>query len=163
MNGIDLILTTLRDGEARLADQLSGAARRHRDEHEIHYVAGDLAVWSRRHRRLLEDAVAARGIEPGSPRGDFAVDTAFAPEPDESTSADGPSHPGLELLRDLRELHLSAAENSLHWEMLAQTAQAAGHSDLLALASGCHPETLRQMRWTNTMIKTLSPQILTNV
>ncbi|MEV5642056.1 hypothetical protein AB0L67_18075 [Streptomyces flaveolus] len=28
------------------------------------------------------------------------------------------------------------------------------------LASACHPRTLRQMRWTNTMIKNLSPQIL---
>lgn len=163
MNGIDLILTTLREGEARLADQLSGAARRHRDEHEIHYVARDLAVWSQRHRRLLEDAAAARGIEAESPRGDFAADTAFAPEPDESGSASGPSHPGLELLRDLRELHLNAAENSLHWEMLAQTAQAARESRVLDLASDCHPETLRQMRWTNTMIKNLAPQILTNV
>lgn len=34
---------------------------------------------------------------------------------------------------------------------------------LLTLASSCHPRTLRQMRWTNTMIKNLSPQILTSL
>lgn len=44
----------------------------------------------------------------------------------------------------------------------AQAAQAARDDDLLALASACHPRTLRQMRWTNTLIKTLSPQILTS-
>ena len=35
--------------------------------------------------------------------------------------------------------------------------------DLLALASSCHPQTLRQIRWANTMIKTLSPQVLSNL
>lgn len=40
----------------------------------------------------------------------------------------------------------------------------AGKDDrLLALASACHPQTLRQIRWTNTLIKNLSPQILTSL
>lgn len=71
--------------------------------------------------------------------------------------------PGLLLLRDLRELHLAAAHNSLHWKMLAQVAQATRSTGLLDLASSCHPRTLRQMRWTNTMIKNLSPQILSSL
>jgi hypothetical protein len=44
--------------------------------------------------------------------------------------------------------------------MLAQHAQAAHERDVLALAGRCHPQTMRQIRWTNTMIKTLSPQVL---
>jgi hypothetical protein len=44
--------------------------------------------------------------------------------------------------------------------MLAQAAQATGADDLLALATACHPQTLRQMRWTNTLIKTHSLQLL---
>jgi hypothetical protein len=50
--------------------------------------------------------------------------------------------------------------------MLAQAAQAAQASrdgGLLDLASTRHPQTLRQMRWTNTMIKTLSPRIRTSL
>jgi hypothetical protein len=70
---------------------------------------------------------------------------------------------GLLLLRDLRELHLAAAENSLYWEMLGQVAQARRDGELLAVVSACHPRTLRQMRWTNTMIKNLSPQLLTSL
>ncbi len=73
------------------------------------------------------------------------------------------SDPGLLLLRDLRELHVAAAENSLHWEMLAQAAQASRDTEFLQLASDCHPRTLRQMRWTNTMIKNVAPQILSSV
>jgi hypothetical protein len=30
------------------------------------------------------------------------------------------------------------------------------------LAGRCHPRTLRQMRWANTMLKTQSPRVLTS-
>ncbi|MFJ6794880.1 hypothetical protein [Streptomyces sp. NPDC091268] len=60
-------------------------------------------------------------------------------------------------------LHLAAAGNSLYWEVLARAAQALEDTRLLDLASACHPQTLRQMRWTNTLIKNLSPQILTSL
>lgn len=45
----------------------------------------------------------------------------------------------------------------------AHAAQATKDDGLLDLASACHPATLRQMRWTNTMIKNLSPQVLTSL
>jgi hypothetical protein len=53
--------------------------------------------------------------------------------------------------------------DTLHWEMLAQAAQATRDQGLLELVSACHPQTLRQMRWTNPMIKVLSPQLLVSV
>jgi hypothetical protein len=71
-----------------------------------------------------------------------------------------PSEPSLLLLTDLRHLHLAAAGVSLDWELLAQGAQAAKDAELLALATRCHPHSLRQMRWANAMLKTLSPQAL---
>jgi hypothetical protein len=71
--------------------------------------------------------------------------------------------PGLVLLEDLRDLYLIASETSLAWEMLAQHAQAGHEKDILELASRCHPQTLRQIRWSNTMLKTLSPQVLTSL
>lgn len=46
--------------------------------------------------------------------------------------------------------------------MPAQAAQAAKDRALLDLVADCHPQTLRQMRWTNTMIKQLSAQALTS-
>ncbi len=49
---------------------------------------------------------------------------------------------------------------SLDWELLAQAAQALRTPDLLELAQICHPQTLRQLRWTNAMPKVLSPQIM---
>lgn len=47
--------------------------------------------------------------------------------------------------------------------MPTQAAQALRDERLLDLASSCHPRTLRQLRWTNTMIKVLAPQLLTGV
>ncbi len=47
--------------------------------------------------------------------------------------------------------------------MLAQVAQATRDERLPALVADCHPQTLRQLRWTNTMIKILAPQLLASV
>jgi hypothetical protein len=52
-----------------------------------------------------------------------------------------------------------AAGVSLDWELLGQGAQAKD-SELLALTKQCHPQSLRQMRWANAMLKVLSPQVL---
>ncbi|MFG3335122.1 hypothetical protein ACGFZZ_24340 [Streptomyces tendae] len=163
MNGIDLILRTLHRGERRLAHELVAVGERHATEHEVHHVAADLARWSREHVRRLAETAAERGVKLGEPP-EHSTDGVFATLRKKASEAVvHRPEPGLLLLRDLRELHVAAAENSLHWEMLAQAAQASKDSGLLALASACHPQTLRQMRWTNTMIKNLSPQILTSL
>lgn len=66
------------------------------------------------------------------------------------------------LLADLRRLHRRAAGVSLDWELLAQVAQSLRHRDLLTLTQRCHPQTLRQLRWTNAQLKVVSPQILSS-
>ncbi|AQS71253.1 hypothetical protein [Streptomyces pactum] len=163
MNGITLTLRTLHRGERHLAHDLVTVAERHRTEHEVHHVATDLAVWSREHVRRLAEAAAGHDVKLGDPP-DHSPDGVFATLRKKASEAVvHRPEPGLLLLRDLRELHVAAAENSLHWEMLAQAAQASRDSGLLELASSCHPQTLRQMRWTNTMIKNLSPQLLNSL
>ncbi|WP_053846646.1 hypothetical protein [Streptomyces sp. NRRL B-24085] len=147
-DGIAHIVHTLHHGERRLVRELLAVSERHAREHEVHHVAGDLADWSREHARRLAELAAAEGL-----RLDDDI-----PGP---TSGEEPE--GLLLLHDLRALYLAAAENSLHWEMLAQAAQATRDARLLELASSCHPQTLRQMRWTDTLIKQLSPQVLTSL
>ncbi|OKI84440.1 hypothetical protein [Streptomyces sp. CB02414] len=163
MNGITLTLRTLHRGERHLAHDLVTVAERHRTEHEVHHVATDLAGWSREHVRRLAEVAADHDVKLGDPP-DTSPEGLFATLRKKASEAVvHRPEPGLLLLRDLRELHVAAAENSLHWEMLAQAAQAARNSGLLGLASSCHPQTLRQMRWTNTMIKNLSPQVLNSL
>jgi hypothetical protein len=168
VNGIQLALHTLHRGERHLATELVAVADRHRAEHEVHHIARDLAAWSREHVRRLAEAATGHGLDLEGPSRD-------------GTSQEGSEgvlatlrhnvselvghhlDPGLLLLRDLRDLHIAATHTSLHWEMLAQVAQATRTSELLGLAASCHPRTLRQMRWTNTMIKNVSPQVLTSL
>ncbi|WP_129841762.1 hypothetical protein [Streptomyces sp. RFCAC02] len=161
MNGITLTLRALHHAERSLEKDLLGAAERHATEHEVHHVAKDLARWSREHAARLADTGGAYGLdlqEHGG-RGPGALLSAVR-----ERAAEALGHrpePGLLLLHDLRELYLAASGVSLYWEMLAQAAQAAKDARLLEMASSCHPETLRQVRWANTHIKVLSPQILT--
>jgi hypothetical protein len=42
----------------------------------------------------------------------------------------------------------------------ARRAQAVKDADLIELAERCHPDTLRQLKWADAMLKTLSPQVL---
>lgn len=163
MNGIELTLRTLHHGEQRLADELTAVAERHRTEHEVHHVATDLAQWSRDHVRRLADTGRDHGLHLGAPSGTGTPGLLSTLRKKAVEAVGRRPEPGLLLLRDLRELHLDATENSLYWEMLAQAAQATKDDRLLALATGCHPQTLRQLRWTNTMIKNLSPQILASL
>ncbi|MGW6790570.1 hypothetical protein [Streptomyces chartreusis] len=163
MNGIPIVLRALHDGERDLEQQFLSAAERHRAEPEFRHVAKDVARWSHEHAERITRAAASHDLrlpgptdppEPGPLRTmREALGRAVGRQP----------APGLLLLRDLRDLHLAATENSLSWEMLAQVAQAAKDTGLLELAAACHPQTLRQLRWTNTMIKTLSPQLLTSL
>jgi hypothetical protein len=160
VSGIDSTLSALHDDERDLELDLLAAAERHRAEHEFHHVATDVARWSREHATRLAALGRDRGLALSGPR-DHPSPGALAALREKASQALGRRpETGLVLLHDLRDLHLAAVGNSLHWEMLAQAAQATRDGRLLELVSACHPQTLRQMRWTNTMIKVLSPQLL---
>ncbi|MGW0778723.1 hypothetical protein ACWD01_35065 [Streptomyces sp. NPDC002835] len=163
MNGITLALRVLHHGERHLAGELLAVADRHRTEHEVHHVAKDIAGWSRDHVERLADTGRAYGLELDEPRSKPPQALLAMVRQKAARAVGHRPEPGLLLLRDLRDLHLDASENSLYWEMLAQAAQASKETRLLELASACHPQTLRQMRWTNTMIKNISPQLLTGL
>lgn len=119
-----------------------------------------MAGWSRRHLEQLARHGRHYGLRLSADPHTGAI-TGFV-----QSRMSGPlrrrPEPGLALLADLRRIHRLAAGVSLNWELLAQAAQAAKDSELLSVTSRCHPETLRQMRWANAMLKELSPQVLMN-
>jgi hypothetical protein len=156
---LGLALRELHHSEKSLARDLLKLSDRHKAEHEIHHVARDLAAWSGDHVRALA-AAAERYDLHLSP--DVAHHSGpLAPIRAVISELGGRRpEPGLLLLADLRRLHRKAAGVSLDWELLAQGAQAVSDTDLLDLAQRSHPQTLRQLKWTNAMLKTLSPQVL---
>jgi hypothetical protein len=159
MDGIQYALRRVHDGEQEAASQLATLAARHRTDHEVHHVARDLAVWSLEHVAQLGRAAERfdMHLDETVERPSGLLDDARAKL---ATAVGRRPEPALVLLEDMTKLYLRAAENSLAWEMLAQIAQAKRAAELVELSTRCHPQTLRQMRWANTMLKTLSPQVL---
>jgi hypothetical protein len=156
---IGLVLDELHRSENDLAHELLQVSERHKVDHGIYHLGRDLARWSQQHVR----EIARIGK-------DYGQD--LDPEPrDEAGLAERLREKGSELLgrrsgvallllRDLREIYMKASGVSADWEMLAQAAQGIKHTDLLDVTKRCHPDTLRQMRWANAMLKENSTQIL---
>lgn len=155
---VGLALRELHRGELKLARTLSTLAARHTTEHEIHYVALDLAVWSQDHLRELTDAATRYDVRlDATPR----ITPRTAPVQERLSELLGRRpEPALILLMNLRHVHRVAAGVSVDWELIAQGAQAVKDHDLLTLTRHCHPQTLRQLRWANAMLKVLAPQVL---
>jgi hypothetical protein len=159
--GLEYAFHRLHQGEQDIVEFLLAMGDRHRTDHDVFYVAQDLAAWSRDNLTQLAGVASAHGLdldaEAGRPSALSKMTQAAA-----SLMGRRPE-PGVLLLEDMRELYLRASGNSLAWEMLAQHAQAKQEKDVLELTSRCHPQTLRQVRWANTMLKTLSPQVLASL
>ncbi len=158
---LGLALRELHRSETSLTHRIRRVGERHKADHEVFYGCRDLAEWSQTHLHLLAQAAHRYGLHVSeSP---LRLGQALSTVREKTSELLGRRpEPGLLLLADLRSLHIHAAAVSLDWELLAQGAQAARDTELLTLASKCHPETLRQMRWANTMLKTLAPQTLMN-
>lgn len=154
-----LAIRELHRSERSLAGALLRMSDRHRVDHEIYHVARDVARWSQEHVRKLAEAGKQHGLRL-SPTPVQESERLSAIQQKFSELLGGRPEPSLILLADLRRLHRKAAGVSLDWELLAQGAQAVQAWDLLTLAQHCHPQTLRQLKWTNTMLKSMSPQIL---
>jgi hypothetical protein len=156
---LGLIIEELHRSETDLAEELLHLADRHRTEHEIFHVGRDVAAWSCEHVGEL-----ARAGKPFGLHLDDEIDAGsgvLSALRQKSADLLGRHHDaGLILLADLRRAFRKASGVSLDWEILAQSAQAAKDRDLLALAQRCHPQTLRQARWLNAMLKESSAQVL---
>ncbi|HET7327588.1 MAG TPA: hypothetical protein VFJ14_09930 [Nocardioidaceae bacterium] len=157
---LGLAMRELHRSEKSLAGDLLRVADRHRVEHEIYHVGRDLARWSQEHVRELSEEGRRYGLRLGTEHKDYAGILLSSVQQRVSHLSGRRPEPDLLLLADLRRLHRKAAGASLDWELLGQGAQAVKDTELLALTKRAHPQTLRQLRWTNAMLKMVSPQVL---
>lgn len=155
---LDWALTQLHRAEGELARQLRQAADRHRADHEIFYLANDLALWSDNHVAMISDISPQFGVELQPDSADAGIVSRALDKG--AQLVEKSRDPALRMLEDLRELYLSASAVSVDWELLAQAAQGARQHDLLEVAETCHPDTLRQMRWANSKLKESATQAL---
>jgi hypothetical protein len=158
-NKVGAAIEELHRSENDLAGALLNLSDQQKADHEIFYVARDIAAWSQEHVRKLARVGGDYGLELDPEPEDES--TLLARAKQKGSELLGRFHePGLLLLADLRHIHRTAAGVSLDWEVLAQTAQALKDVELLDICQDCHPETLRQMRWANSKVKESAAQIM---
>ena len=157
---LGLAIADLAEAERDLADELERAGERHSAEHDVHHLSGTLASISRTHVERLAPFAERYGA--GAPDADGGGSGPLGVLREKASELTGRRpEAGLLLLHDLRELYLLTARVSIGWTILGQAAQAARDEELLTLASECHPDSLRQLKWVTTRIKEAAPQVLT--
>lgn len=156
---LGLALRELHRAENDLARDLLQVSSRHSAEHGVFHVARDLAVWSQQHIPLIAEAARELGedLDP-EPYGEPGLADRARRRASELVGRE--SDAGVLLLHDLRGIYVKASGVSVDWELLAQGAQGARNRELLELAERCHPDTLRQARWANSMLKESATQVL---
>ena len=156
---LDMAIEELHRSEDHLVTVLMSMSDRHKADHEVFYVARDMAGWSRQHVAELARIGRDFGLDL-DPRASGDPGLLASIRQRTSDLLGRRSTPGLLLLADLRHLYREAAGTSLDWEVLAQSAQGAKEQELLDLAERCHPQSLRQARWANAHLKVASPQVI---
>ena len=157
---LDKAIADVQDAESDLAKELRAIGERHAVEHDLYHLGHTLARQCAEHLERL----APFAERYGAPAGDDAV--AESPSLLEtlrhkSSELLGRSElSGMLLLRDLRNLYLTAQEAEIAWVILAQAAQAVRDRGLLEVASLCHEEAETRGKWLRTRIKQSAPQVL---
>ena len=158
-NKVGATIQELHRAENDLAGALLNLSDQQKVDHEVFFVARDIAAWSHEHVRRLAEVGRDYGLDLDPEAEDEP--TLLARMKQKGAEAVGRFHePTLLLLADLRHVHRVAAGVSLDWEVLAQTAQAMQDSELLSITQQCHPQTLRQMRWANAKVKETAAQVM---
>lgn len=153
------VLRELHESEVRLGHKLLLVSERHRVDHEIHFVARDLAEWSRAHLRKIAEVATDYDVQVDpEPRLESGLAARVREKGSELVGRRGA--PELLMLEDLRDVYVDASGVQMDWLLIAQAAQGARHMRLLGVAEECQPETHRQAKWAQAQLKSHATQIL---
>jgi hypothetical protein len=159
---VGLAIRDVARAEEALAEALLELGERHKADHDVFHLTRMLSRWAQGHLAALEPFAQRYGTDVDADGiGEQRGGPLHAVREKGAELLGRRPESGLLLLRDVRALYLAAAEASIDWTILAQAAQAAKDTELVACVSACHPETLRIMRWTVTKLKESAPQVLT--
>ena len=136
--------------EQTLADSFRTIGRGHAHVADVFHTCQMLAGWCDDHRERLADAVRRYGEQ----------DDVDEPERLHAAGLAEPREGEIGLLRDLQDLHVLATLVQTTWTVIAQGAQGLRDADLLEVADHCRSETVRQVSWLTTRMKTAAPQAL---
>ena len=157
---LDKAIEQVQEAETDLAKELRKIGERHAVEHDLYHLSHTLARRCQAHLERLAPFAERYGAPPQT---DGAAETPGLLETLRHKSSEllGRSEStGMLLLRDLRNLYLTAQEAEIAWVILAQTAQAARDRELLRVVTECHEEAEARGKWLRTRIKESAPQVL---
>jgi hypothetical protein len=157
---LDRAIEDVQHAERDLAGELRTVGERHAVEHDLYHLGHTLARQCEEHLRRLEPFAERYGAATAA---DGAGETPGLLETLRRKSSEllGRSEPaGMLLLRDLRNLYLTAQEAEIAWVILAQAGQAVRDRELLLVASECNEQAEARGKWLRTRIKETSPQVL---
>ena len=157
---VDKAIAQVEEAETELAKELRKIGERHAVEHDLYHLSHTLAKQCESHLERLRPfgarygaAIDADGVGAGS--------SLLERMRHRTAELVGRSElSGMLLLRDLRNLYLTAQEAEIAWVILAQVAQAVRDRELLVVVSECHEEAEARGKWLRTRIKESSPQVL---
>jgi hypothetical protein len=154
-------LERLVDAELALADDMRKVGERHAADHDVYHQTQTFAKQCAAHAEKLRPIAQRYGADPDDDGEPGLWDSVMeAVRRRAAEAAGGRPESGLLLVRDLRELYLSAQETFVTWVIVYQGAQAARDRELLDVSSECQLETELQVKWALTQLKVVSPQAL---
>jgi hypothetical protein len=157
---IDQVIDDVQRAEADLAKHLRTIGERHAVEHDLYHLGHALARQCAEHLDRLAPIAETYGAKT---RSEVTTDSPSLLEAARHKAAEliGRSEAaGVPLLRDLRDLYITAQEAEICWIILIQVAKACRDQQLLDVATSCHSETEIVGKWLRTRIKESSPQAL---
>jgi hypothetical protein len=143
------VLRQLHRTERSLADGFERVATFHQADSEIALVGRKTAMWSAEHVEKLAPHLD-RFPAPPNPSLKLAASALFA----------GPRPTPVGLLNDLQELLALCNEAKLGWTLVAVAARALRDRPLLEISATLPVQTIRQVEWLESELKTLAPQVL---
>jgi hypothetical protein len=156
---LDKAITDVQDAEADLAKELRTIGERHAVEHDLYHLGHTLARQCAEHVERLAPFADRYGAT--ARNGVSESPSLLETLRHKSAELLGRSEmSGMLLLRDLRNLYLTAQEAEIAWVILAQAAQAVRDRELLQVVSLCQEEAEARGKWLRTRIKQSAPQVL---
>jgi hypothetical protein len=157
---LDQAIGDVHNAESDLAKELRTIGERHAVEHDLYHLGHTLAKQCNHHLELLAPFADRYGATPpdeGVGESPGLLETLRH----KSAELLGRSEmSGMLLLRDLRNLYLSAQEAEIAWVILVQAAHAARDRELLQVVNVCQQEAEARGKWLRTRIKESAPQVL---
>jgi len=158
---VDVAITNVEHSERELAKRLRVVGERHAADHDIYHLSHTLARRCGEHLQSLRPVVEPYGVDVGDPNDESSSPGLIEEMRHTASELLGRREAsGMILLRDLRDLYITAQQAEIDWVVLIQAAKAARDPDLLQAATHCHEETETVGKWLRTRLKQAAPQVL---